>query len=244
MRPLRTHSVGKLQRRLAALGFSPGPQDGVLGPMTRTALRQFQASAGLEPDGIAGAATWTALAGRDASTPLLPHSVREAALGAIGALPDGGLAREALCVAYHEVGVVEEPLGSNGGPRVDVYTDSWRAPWCALFCGWCIREAKQTLGLSATKPLAFPPHRALASALKIRAWAEKRGRWERTPRPGDVFVILHPGAAGVDVGRGHVGFVVAVEGKQLLTVEGNADNGVRVRRRPAAHVAGYARWWT
>ena len=40
-----------LQRRLHALGFDPGPVDGVSGQKTRIALQEFQKSIGLEPDG-------------------------------------------------------------------------------------------------------------------------------------------------------------------------------------------------
>nr|VFJ60874.1 MAG: Sel1 repeat-containing protein [Candidatus Kentron sp. FM] len=40
-----------LQRRLHALGFDPGPADGVFGQKTRIALEEFQKSIGLEPDG-------------------------------------------------------------------------------------------------------------------------------------------------------------------------------------------------
>jgi hypothetical protein len=120
---------------------------------------------------------------------------------------------------------------------------------CALFGSWCIREGRKRVRVPLDgEPKAFPPHRALASAWKIRKWAtmgavkSSRSRWYTAPKAGDVFVIINPGAGGVDVGRGHVGFVVRAEGEHLLTIEGNADNGVRVRRRDAAHVAGYARW--
>lgn len=43
--------VAGAQRALAALGYDPGPADGVMGPRTRAALRNFQASVGLPADG-------------------------------------------------------------------------------------------------------------------------------------------------------------------------------------------------
>lgn len=43
----------ELQRRLEARGFDVGEPDGRIGPRTRTALRNFQASIGLIPDGFA-----------------------------------------------------------------------------------------------------------------------------------------------------------------------------------------------
>lgn len=41
----------RVQRALAALGYDPGPVDGVPGPATRAAIEAFQAHQGLTPDG-------------------------------------------------------------------------------------------------------------------------------------------------------------------------------------------------
>lgn len=49
------------QAALAALGFDPGPVDGVSGPKTRAALVSYQRVNGLVPDGIYGPATKAAL---------------------------------------------------------------------------------------------------------------------------------------------------------------------------------------
>jgi peptidoglycan hydrolase-like protein with peptidoglycan-binding domain len=49
--------VRALQRRLAGLGFAPGPVDGRYGPRTEQAVDRFQAVRGLRVDGIAGAQT-------------------------------------------------------------------------------------------------------------------------------------------------------------------------------------------
>jgi len=47
-----THEEGKyLQQRLTALGFDTGGVDGVVGPKSREAIRNFQRAAGLVPDG-------------------------------------------------------------------------------------------------------------------------------------------------------------------------------------------------
>lgn len=50
-----------LQQRLIELEFDPGEPDGVLGPATRAALRNFQRDAGLPPDGYPDEATFEAL---------------------------------------------------------------------------------------------------------------------------------------------------------------------------------------
>jgi hypothetical protein len=43
--------VRRVQERLAAAGFDPGPADGIAGPRTRAALRAFQEARGLDPTG-------------------------------------------------------------------------------------------------------------------------------------------------------------------------------------------------
>jgi peptidoglycan hydrolase-like protein with peptidoglycan-binding domain/TPR repeat protein len=49
--------VRRLQRDLAAAGYSPGPIDGRYGPRTEAAVMRFQATRHLEVDGIAGSQT-------------------------------------------------------------------------------------------------------------------------------------------------------------------------------------------
>jgi peptidoglycan hydrolase-like protein with peptidoglycan-binding domain/TPR repeat protein len=55
-----TH-VRVLQRSLATAGFSPGPIDGLYGPLTQAAVEGFQASRRLQVDGIAGPITLRSL---------------------------------------------------------------------------------------------------------------------------------------------------------------------------------------
>jgi N-acetylmuramoyl-L-alanine amidase len=49
--------VQELQRRLTRLGFDAGYEDGLYGPQTFDAVREFQLNTGLDVDGIAGPAT-------------------------------------------------------------------------------------------------------------------------------------------------------------------------------------------
>lgn len=54
-------SVKKLQTRLAYLGYYSGNIDGKYGPLTKSAVKNFQKTAGLKVSGTAGNATQTAL---------------------------------------------------------------------------------------------------------------------------------------------------------------------------------------
>jgi len=65
MEMLRSGSSGDavlaLQRKLWALGFDPGPTDGIFGPKTDDAVKRYQEDKGLQVDGIAGPETFTSL---------------------------------------------------------------------------------------------------------------------------------------------------------------------------------------
>jgi N-acetylmuramoyl-L-alanine amidase len=63
---LRGDDVRELQERLSALGFDTGRIDGIFGPRTAGAVREFQSNYGIPPDGIVAKSTVRALAG-------LPH---------------------------------------------------------------------------------------------------------------------------------------------------------------------------
>ena len=58
---MRGDDVADLQRRLGQLGFDPHWVDGILGPRTQRAVRQFQHNVGLPDDGVVGHSTVEAL---------------------------------------------------------------------------------------------------------------------------------------------------------------------------------------
>ncbi len=61
--PLRGDDVRVLQERLGALGFDVGRVDGIFGPRTARAVREFQDNYGIPSDAIVGRSTLRALAG-------------------------------------------------------------------------------------------------------------------------------------------------------------------------------------
>lgn len=58
---MRGDDVQALQRRLTTLGFNVGRVDGIFGPLTDSALREFQRGVGVDADGTAGVQTFRAL---------------------------------------------------------------------------------------------------------------------------------------------------------------------------------------
>ena len=140
--------VTAVQRRLNELGCGPLQPDGVFGPRTSGAVGKFQARHGLPVSGSVDEATWVALFEQQpAAPPLLSAVVRE---------------------ARSQVGVMEQPLGSNRGPQVDQYLlrvglnpTAGSYPWCAAFVDWCVQAYASEGG---TK-IAHAPRTAAAFGL-------------------------------------------------------------------------------
>jgi membrane-bound lytic murein transglycosylase B len=66
---LATSDIAALQNQLISSAMTPGEVDGILGPATRSALREFQLDHGLVPDGYPDEATTTALTGQPETEP-------------------------------------------------------------------------------------------------------------------------------------------------------------------------------
>ncbi|HMN88184.1 MAG TPA: peptidoglycan-binding protein [Bauldia sp.] len=80
--PERSAEVGALQADLAALGFDPGPVDGIAGPRTKAAILAYQRShPDLVADGIAGPATRASLARDRAARASLGGAAAAVAIG-------------------------------------------------------------------------------------------------------------------------------------------------------------------
>ncbi|CAA9516746.1 MAG: hypothetical protein AVDCRST_MAG69-2811 [uncultured Solirubrobacteraceae bacterium] len=141
--------------------------------------------------------------------------------------------RAALAAAQREVGVAEEPPGSNDSPRIAQYRQSTAgsmvAPWCAYFVSWAGREAGAPIGDSG---------QGLGAVSDVWAWAQRSGKaipaGTAPPQPGDLIVWN---------GR-HIGIVesVAADGS-VHTIEGNSSDAVtrRVHGPDGDGATGYVR---
>ena len=97
----RGAAVEGLQRKLSELGHSPGRADGVFGPNTRAAVRDFQRAQGLSVDGVVGSQTWSALGTAQPSSAASSSAASHADRGRGSSPPSapvehGGLSNETL----------------------------------------------------------------------------------------------------------------------------------------------------
>ncbi len=149
-------------------------------------------------------------------------AAQTAPVGASGA----NAGQTALQVAETQVGVTEQPPGSNDGPQIAQYRTATQgayagAPWCAYFVSWCAAEAGAPIGSQG---------QGLGSVAEITDWARSTGRLTQTPAPGELILF----------GTEHVGIVKSVNPDgSLTTVEGNASDGVREETRWPSEATGY-----
>lgn len=190
----------------------------MFGPKVKQAVQMFQARHGdsegrpLKPDGEVGAITWAALFGDSKVA-----NVSKPANKFLGEALDVALAEEAKKIR-------EVPPNSNRGPAVEAYLASVGLgkghPWCCAFTYWCFEQAAQARGRA--NPMVRTGG-CLAHWNGVAAKGAKRitkGEALADPalvKPGMVFIMDFGG------GKGHTGFVVAVRGGLVDTVEGNTD---------------------
>jgi CHAP domain-containing protein len=173
-------------------------------------------------DGTAIDPFTTSLLGLTGSTPLSPLSSTS---------PASTTGQRALEAAEGQLGVSEQPPGSNDGPGLAQYRDAVAGaspgePWCAYFASWAAAQAGAPIGANG---------QGLGSVAEITDWAGSTGRLlpsTATPQPGDLMLF----------GDRHVGLVESVNPNgTLTTVEGNYANAVsRVTRSPG-EATGYVR---
>lgn len=180
----------------------------------------------------AGVSRAAAPAGFDAAlTGALAPQATAATYPGLVAGPGGGA--RALAFAQAEVGVTEQPPGSNDAPRIAEYrtatAGSGVGPWCAYFVSWAARQAGAPLGEAG---------QGFGAVSSVWGWAQRTGRAlpaGSTPQPGDLIVW----------GGRHIGIVESVDAAgRIHTIEGNSSNAVtrRVHDPSGDGATGYVRF--
>jgi hypothetical protein len=231
-------AVLAIQRRLNQLGCGPVAEDGVFGIETTDAVELCQArsvdkfGAPLKVDGQVGPMTWGTLFG-DQAVPKV-------------SAPSSALQNQVLTLAASEIGTLEIPLGSNRGPKIDLYLRAvgldptqGSFPWCAAFVYFCFQNAASALRIPnpVVKTAGVLDHwnRAGKSGIPRVSTADATAN-PSLVRPGMIFVIT------TGNGNGHTGLVEAVDGVQLATIEGNTNltgsrEGIGVFRHSMRRIA-------
>ena len=211
--------VQAVQRQLNAAGCGPVVENGSFTAETTLAVKRFQmrfADADglpLKVDGVVGPLTWAAMFGAE-------PAAAEAA---------SALATAALDLARQEVGVREDPRGSNRGPRVDQYLravglspESGSFAWCAAFVFFCFEQAATAAGranpvVKTAGVLAHWNKAERAGARRITA--AQAAREPGMVKTGQIFVMDFGG------GTGHTGLIAGFRSGKLVTIEGNSNEG-------------------
>lgn len=136
------------------------------------------------------------------------------------------------------LGVHEDPPGSNRGKWVDKYNAFVGAPlgspWCCSFLVLRYYQAAKELGLT-THILKT------GSVQKLFKWAEKEGKVSKQPVAGDAFVLWFPSLHRY----AHTGLIVDVIIEKglvkIVSVEGNTS---ATGSREGTLVAKKTRTWT
>ncbi len=145
--------------------------------------------------------------------------------------PGESPAATALRLAQAEIGVAEDPPGSNNGTRIAEYRTATAGsapgiPWCAYFVSWAARQAGVPIGEQG---------QGYGAVEQIASWAERTGRLRppaTLPEPGDLILF----------GGRHVGIVESVNADgRLTTVEGNHHNAVQRVERRIGDATGFVR---
>jgi CHAP domain-containing protein len=138
---------------------------------------------------------------------------------ATAALAGGTPAGQAIVnLVRNEIGVAEQPPGSNDAPRIAQYRQatagSGVGPWCAYFVSWAAREAGAPIGDAG---------QGFGLVDDVWAWAERSGKAipaaGAAPQPGDLIVWDE-----------HIGVVESVgPDGSIATIEGNSSDAVSRR---------------
>jgi hypothetical protein len=156
-------------------------------------------------------ATFASLMGQTAAT-----TAAGTALPATGGTPAG---QAMVNLASQEVGVAEQPPGSNDSPRIAQYRQATAGagvgPWCSYFVSWAARNAGVPLGEQG---------QGFGAVSDVWSWAERSGKaiqpGTQPPQTGDLVVW----------GGRHIGMVESVDPDgSIHTIEGNSSDKVSRR---------------
>ena len=130
------HSVKQIQARLKALGFGPGPADGIMGPQTEAAIVAFKKSIGFLPRPYYGPQTDAALFGEAGRT--------------LADVPLWMKVARSLEGQREIKGSRHNPVIVRMWERLKLPFRDDETPWCSGYVGYALEEA----GVRSTRSAA------------------------------------------------------------------------------------------
>lgn len=139
--------------------------------------------------------------------------------------PKETMGQKTLRLALKEVGVHEDPMGSNRGRRVEYYqssTGAYGLAWCASFCSKMAQDAGYTGSVSA-------------GAWNLTDTCGHHVSGLRAALPGD--------AVSLNEGEGHVGLLMSVHWSAgtFTMVSGNTNDAVHINDWPISLIHSISR---
>lgn len=204
-----------IQLRLSALGHNPGPLDGIRGRRTITAIKAFQAQAGIAADGLAGAETLSRLFGAERAV---------VTAGSASEQTRPWLAEAQRLLGTREAaGTRNNPLLLEWARALGLAYQHDSVAWCGLFAAHCIaaslpEEPLPTNPLGARNWLKFGVSCAPRSGAVLVFWRGTKTSWS-----------------------GHVGFQAGEDAEAFHVLGGNQADAVTVTRIARTRLLG-ARW--
>lgn len=145
-------------------------------------------------------------------------------------------------VARGELGVTENPPGSNRVKYWDVWYGMQGQPWCVAFLYWVFHHAGEGS--------AFFAGAKTASCGTLYRWYQEQGQTvaKKDIQPGDIVILNFSGTSetqhcGLVVDVGPSNWVQTIEGNTASGLEGSQDNGgcVALKIRTMAQIVGVCR---
>jgi hypothetical protein len=130
--------------------------------------------------------------------------------------------KRALDFALTNIGVCEDPLGSNRGPEIDAWAREFDSPVGSFWCALAVAKARREGGL-------WVPEHDAGSCDEWWYGAQRAGYAAQVPSPG--AAVVYTNGRGIVGGRYdgqpdavHIGIVLRLT-PALLSIEGNTTLG-------------------
>jgi len=131
--------------------------------------------------------------------------------------------QEFLALARAEIGVAEDPPGSNCVKYNTAYyghsVSGDAYAWCVVFIWWLMRQ----IGLSDL----YYGGKKTANCSAIWGWARQNGLIVQEPQPGDWVLFDWNANQSPD----HIGVIESADSQYINTIEGNVDSCVKRMHR-------------